>query len=223
MKLRTSLAALLAVTTAASASFAQTRPAGQPPAGAPAGARPAGAPGGMGQQQGGVISGTVADAEGQPVPSAQVAVRSAADSSLVTGAVARPNGTFRIEGLRPGRYFLTISSLGHATTTTAAVALTPQQPVASVGIVRMAQGALLLEGVTVQATAQSTGMAPDRNTYRAADLPTAGGSAVDVLRNIPAVEVDQDGRVSLRGNQNVAVQINGRPSSCPPTWCRTWR
>ncbi|MBB4639184.1 TonB-dependent receptor [Longimicrobium terrae] len=201
--LGTPLAALLAVITASTAASAQTRPPGAPPAG--------GAPGAA-AQQGGAISGTVVDAEGQPVASAQVAVRSAADSSLVAGVVARPNGAFRVEGLRPGRYFLRVSSLGNATTTTAAVEITPQSPVANVGTVRMSRGALLLEGVTVEATAQSTGLAPDRNTYRAADLPTAGGSAVDVLRNIPAVEVDQDGNVSLRGNQNVAVQINGRPT-----------
>ncbi|HEX8393465.1 MAG TPA: TonB-dependent receptor [Longimicrobium sp.] len=203
----TSFAALLAAVLASGAAGAQTRPPGAPPAGA----RPGGPPGAMAQAPG-VISGTVVDAEGQPVGSAQIAVYSAADSTLVTGAVARPNGTFRVEGLRPGRYYLRISSLGKATTTTPVVALTPQALAATVGNVRMGQGAVLLEGVTVQATAQSSGLSADRNTYRAADLPTSGGSAVDVLRNIPAVEVDQDGKVSLRGNQNVAVQINGRPT-----------
>ncbi|HZG43536.1 MAG TPA: outer membrane beta-barrel protein, partial [Longimicrobium sp.] len=202
---------LLAVALAAAVpAAAQTRPAGQPPAGgAPGGMRPGGA---SGQQQGGVLLGTVTDPTGKPLGSAQVAVWSAADSSLVTGAVTRGNGAFRVEGLRPGSYFVKVSSLGFATTTTPVVAVSPQAREADLGTIRMNEGALLLESVTVSAERQTAGMAADRNTYRASDLPTAGGSAVDVLRNIPAVEVDQDGRVSLRGNQNVAVQVNGRPT-----------
>jgi ferric enterobactin receptor len=184
--------------------------AGQNPQAPPAGPRPGmGAPG----QPGGTIAGRVVDGGGAPLRAAQVAVWSAADSTLVTGATVRPDGTFRIEGLRPGRYFLRVSALGYASAATAVVAVTPAAPVADVGSVRMAQGALLLEGVTVTAEAAPAQMEIDRNTYSVRDMPAAaGGNATDVLRNVPSVEVDQDGRVSLRGNQNVAVQINGRPS-----------
>jgi outer membrane cobalamin receptor len=171
-------------------------------------------PGGPGaQQQGGTVRGIVQNPEGQPVASAQVAVWSAADSTLVTGAVSRPDGSFRIDGLRPGRYYLKVSSLGFSTATTPVVAVSPQSPSADVGTVRLAAGVLQLEGLTVTAEAAPAGFAPDRNTYSTRDMPaTQGGNATDVLRNVPAVEVDQDGKVSLRGNQNVAVQINGRPS-----------
>jgi outer membrane receptor protein involved in Fe transport len=204
--LRTTLAAALALALASPA-------AAQNPGGPPAGPRPGG-PGGPGApQQGGTVRGTVLNPEGQPVPSAQVAVWSAVDSTLVTGAVSRPDGSFRIDGLRPGRYYLKVSSLGFSTATTAVVAVSPQSPSADVGTVRLAAGVLQLEGLTVTAEAAPAGFAPDRNTYTTRDMPaTQGGSATDVLRNVPAVEVDQDGKVSLRGNQNVAVQINGRPS-----------
>lgn len=199
------LAAAVALAIASGAS-AQT-PGGTPPAGA----RPGGP--GAAQQQGGTVRGTVADASGKPMGTAQIAVWSAADSSLVTGAVARPDGTFRIDGLRPGRYYLRVSALGYSTATTAVVAITPQAREADVGAVQLATGAVLLEGLTVTAEAAPAGFAPDRNTYSTRDMPsTAGGNATDVLQNVPAVEVDQDGKVSLRGNQNVAVQINGRPS-----------
>jgi len=203
--LRTTLAAAL-VLAVASPAVAQT------PGGPPAGARPMG-PGGPGAQQGGTVRGTVVNPEGQPVASAQVAVWSAADSSLVTGAVARPDGSFRIDGLRPGRYYLRVSALGFSSATTATVSVTPQAPTADVGTVRLATAALQLEGITVAAEAAPASFAPDRNTYSTRDMPgTTGGNASDVLRNVPAVEVDQDGKPSLRGNQNVAVQINGRPS-----------
>ena len=203
--LRTSLAAALALALASPA-VAQT------PGGPPPGARPMG-PGGPGAQQGGTVRGTVQNPEGQPVASAQVAVWSAADSTLVTGAVSRPDGSFRIDGLRPGRYYLKVSSLGFSTATTSVVSVSPQEPSADVGTVRLATGVLQMEGLTVTAEAAPAGFAPDRNTYTTRDMPAVqGGNATDVLRNVPAVEVDQDGKVSLRGNQNVAVQINGRPS-----------
>ncbi len=70
-----------------------------------------------------------------------------------------------------------------------------------------------LTTVEVQADRSTESLAPDRNSYTVKDMPaTAGGTAVDVLRNVPAVEVDGDNNVSLRGNGNVVVQINGRVS-----------
>lgn len=181
---------------------------------APPGPRPAG-PGGAGPQQaGGQIRGTIVDAQtGRPVPSAQVAVWSAADSSLVTGAVARENGAFRVEGLRPGSYYLRVSSLGYTPATTGVVAVAPGGAPADAGTVRLAAGAVQLDALDVATERSTVSMAPDRNTYTSRDLPSAaGGTATDVLRNVPAIEVDGDGKVSLRGNPNVAVQINGRPA-----------
>ncbi|HWK89133.1 MAG TPA: carboxypeptidase-like regulatory domain-containing protein, partial [Longimicrobium sp.] len=158
---------------------------------------------------GGTIRGTVVDAEGAPIGRASISVWSAADSSLVTGSVAAPNGQFRVEGLRPGRYYVKASSLGHRTTSTDVLALSPQTPQADAGTIRLAAGAVQLEAVEVTAQRATAGFSADRNTYRAADLQATGGTATDVLRNVPALEVDGDGKVSLRGNENVAVQING--------------
>ncbi|HEV2148717.1 MAG TPA: TonB-dependent receptor [Longimicrobiaceae bacterium] len=164
------------------------------------------------QAASGSIRGVVADsAGGAPVASASVAVMSTADSSLVGGALTAADGAFRVEGLAPGSYYLRISHLSHATTTHGGVSLGPAAPHASVGTVRLAPAALALEGIRVAAEQGAVRMSADRNSYSTRDLPaTAGGNVTDVLRSVPAVEVDPDGRVSLRGNQNVAVQINGR-------------
>ncbi|HET6231496.1 MAG TPA: TonB-dependent receptor [Longimicrobiaceae bacterium] len=195
---------LAALALAASAAAAQT------PAGPPPGAR---TPPSAGAQQaaGGLIRGTVVDATtGRPVASASIAVRSARDSSLVTGAVTRPDGSFRIEGVRPGRYYVRVSSLGYTSALRSDVAVAPDAPQADLGTVRLAAGAVQLQAITATGERAAVSLAPDRNTYQARDIAATGGTASDVLRNVPSIEVDGDGKVSLRGDPNVAVQINGR-------------
>jgi outer membrane receptor protein involved in Fe transport len=200
----------LALFAVAGTAAAQTAP--------PAGARPAGppqgAPGAAQPQAAGEIRGVVRDAaSGQPLVGASIAVRSARDSSLVTGAVTRADGSFRVEGLRPGGYYLRVSRLGYTTGTVRQVAVTPAAQTADVGIVRLATGAVALQGITATTERAQVMSTPDRTVVSTRNMPAVtGGNATDVLRNVPGVDVDGDGKVSLRGNQNVAIQINGRPA-----------
>ncbi len=161
----------------------------------------------------GEIRGTVVDAvSGAPVASASVAVWSRADSALVAGAIARPDGSFRIEGLRPGRYYLRVTMLGYAPQSTADLTIAPASPRAAAGSIRLARNAVALEGIEATAERSVVAIAPDRNTYQTRDVAPAAGTASEVLEAVPSVEVDADGRLSLRGNENVVVQVNGRPS-----------
>jgi outer membrane receptor protein involved in Fe transport len=170
---------------------------------------PAGAP-----QAAGRITGVVVHAaSGQPMPSAAVAVRSATDSALVAGGYTRPDGTFRIDGLRPGRYTVRVRVIGYAPLLRSGVLVTPAAAQVDLGKLALSPVAAELSSVTVTAAKEEAALAPDRNSYTTKDMPAAaGGSAVDVLRNVPSVEVDGDNKVSLRGNENVVVQINGRPT-----------
>lgn len=163
---------------------------------------------------GGLISGTVKDAaSGEAIPTATIAVWKAADSTLATGAVAGDDGKFSIEGIRPGRYYVKVSFLGYATRTIDNVALTPANPRADLGEIKLSQDTQQLQEVQVTAQRDFMEVHIDKTVYNTKDqLVSTGGSAIDVLRNIPSVDVDTDGQVSLRGSQNVAVLINGRPS-----------
>jgi hypothetical protein len=77
--------------------------------------------------------------------------------------------------------------------------------------------ALVLQPLQITGQKQDVELAPDRNIYVVRDMPTTrGGTALDVLRNVPAVDVDIDNVVSLRGNTGVVLQINGRPSPLKP-------
>ncbi|HEX7069477.1 MAG TPA: carboxypeptidase-like regulatory domain-containing protein, partial [Rhodothermales bacterium] len=83
------------------------------------------------------IRGTVEDASsGQPIQTATVAVWSATDSTLVTGAVTDPDGAFAIQGLRPGRYYIEVSFIGYGTERVEEVELTNASTVASLGSIR---------------------------------------------------------------------------------------
>ena len=160
----------------------------------------------------GEVLGTVVDtADKAPVPRASITVRNKADSVLVTGAYTGPDGGFRVQGLRPGAYYLRAVSIGFKPKNYT-FEITDAAPRANVGSVPLTRIAITLQSVQVAGERPLVVIEPDRNTYRAKDIAPAASNASDVLQATPSVEVDADGKVSLRGNENVAVQINGRPT-----------
>jgi len=185
---------LLLATGANTALAQQGRPTTPPPAG------------------NGELRGIVTAAEGNlPLQHAGVAVRSAADSVLVAGAITGENGSFQIRGLRPGAYFMRVTLIGFAPQRKE-FTITPATPTFDAGTIAMARVAVALQGVEVTEDRPTMTIEPDRNAYRAKDVAPAAANASEVLEAVPSVQVDGEGKVSLRGNENVAIQINGRPS-----------
>jgi outer membrane beta-barrel protein/carboxypeptidase family protein/TonB-dependent receptor-like protein len=174
----------------------------------PTQARPTGPPpNGIGE-----LLGTVVDtADKSPVARASITIRSRPDSALVTGAYSGPDGAFRIQGLRPGAYYLRAVSIGFKPRNYT-FEITEAAPRVNVGPVPLTRIAITLQSVQVEGTAPTMVIEPDRNSYRAKDVAPAAANASEVLQATPSVEVDADGKVSLRGNENVAIQINGRPT-----------
>lgn len=168
----------------------------------------------QGGEPAGEIRGVVLSTEtGQPIRAATIAVRGPADSAVVAGAITSDDGSFRTEGLRPGRYTVRVVALGFEAVDRIGVVITAGTRQAELGEIRLMPAAVEIDGVTVIGERRQVTLGADRNTYRVDEMPvTAGGNAVDVLRNVPAVQVDGENRVSLRGDQNVAVQINGQAS-----------
>jgi ferric enterobactin receptor len=159
----------------------------------------------------GEIRGVVVDGETRaPLGFATVEVFNGG-SALVAGAIARADGTFRIEGLQPGTYELKATMIGYAAQTKASLAITAAEPRVNVGSIALGRSAIALQSVEVNAESQVV-IAPDRNIYRARDIAPAAVTATDVLESVPSVHVDADGKLSLRGNENLVVQINGRPT-----------
>lgn len=168
----------------------------------------------------GDIRGRVADA------ATKAAIGTATVDVTITGvtAPATParattgaDGGFHVRGLRPGRYRVRIVAIGYTPRVLASVAISASSPSTDVGTVTLTASTVQLQKVVVTDGNQEVQLTPDRNVYRVRDMPSSkGGTAIDVLRNVPSVDVDIDNVVSLRGNSGVVVQINGRPSPLKP-------
>ena len=169
----------------------------------------------------GEIRGRVVDGASKALIGIATVEVTAAGAAVAAAPLARAStladGGFRVLGLAPGRYRVSIRALGFAPRVFASIAITASSPSIDVGTVALTASALELKALDVTGKQQDVQFAPDRTAYVVRDMPTTrGGSALDVLRNVPSVDVDIDNIVSLRGNSGVIVQINGRPSPLKP-------
>ena len=161
----------------------------------------------------GEIRGKVVGPAGQAVPTASITVRFGKDTSFAGGTLPRPDGSFVVDGLKPGAYAVRIRAIGYAPVIRSGIAVALQKP-ADLGTITMQPATVNLAEQVVTAERDAVTLAPERNSYSVKGMATvSGGNAIDALRNVPSVEVDAaSNAVSLRGNGNVVVQINGRTS-----------
>ena len=160
----------------------------------------------------GSLTARVVDAAtGEGLPSATVALYTGADSTFVTGGAADAQGVVRIDPVRAGTYTARVSFVGYATVRRADLAVRAGATT-DLGTVELTPDAAVLGEARVVADRELVEQRADRTVYNVATQPvTAGGNALETLQTLPSIEVDASGNLSLRGNQNVVIQINGRP------------
>ena len=159
------------------------------------------------------VSGRLIDDEtGEPVGFANLAVYDEQDK-LLGGTTSDIDGKFTISGLEEGDYRLEASFIGYATAATE-FQLDEESATYDVGVLFLVvDGAVDLEEVTVTAERAVMELGLDRKSFNVEkSIAASGGSAEDLLREIPSVTLDLDGNVSLRGSGNVRFLINGKPS-----------
>jgi len=162
----------------------------------------------------GRITGIVIDGSSQqPVEFATVALNDPKTNKPVNGSVCDEKGRFTITKVDAGSYMLAISFIGYETYT-AAVEVTEKKSVIAMGTIKISPVATELKEVVVEGQRSLVEEKVDRTVYNAENDATArGGDATDVLRRVPMLSVDLDGNVSLRGNSNIRVLINNKPST----------
>ncbi|MDC6364511.1 MULTISPECIES: outer membrane beta-barrel family protein [Flavobacteriaceae] len=157
------------------------------------------------------ISGKVVDQDtGQPLEYATFVMQSTNDLSKVTGGITDLDGTFNVE-VSPGKYNIRVEYISYTTYT-----LNDQiyRSATNLGVIKLAPDVAQLKEVEVIGEKTTVEVRLDKKIYNIGkDITTSGGNVSDALNNIPSVDVDIEGAISLRGNENVRILINGKPSA----------
>ncbi|MCI9843950.1 TonB-dependent receptor domain-containing protein [Flavobacterium pectinovorum] len=165
-------------------------------------------------QNTGTVSGKIIEkSNNTPIAYATVSIKD--NGKVVSGANTDDNGDFTIKNLALKSYTIEIQYIGFRKYI-GSVILSDNKKTATVNI-SLEEEATQLKGVNIVAERSTIEQKIDRKVINVGkDLTTAGASASDIMNNIPSVNVDQDGKLSLRGNENVRVLIDGRPSNIDP-------
>ncbi len=167
---------------------------------------------GMQAQTKGTLTGKVTD-KTTSAPISYVSIVVKEDGKVVTGGITDDAGNFEIRNLELKKYAIEIQFMGYKTVNLVAD-FTSGQKTISFGNILIEEDALQLQDVTVIAERSTIEQKIDRKVINVGkDLTTAGATASEIMNNIPSVNVDQDGKLSLRGNENVRVLVDGRPTN----------
>jgi len=161
------------------------------------------------------ISGEVFDSiTKQPMEFVQVKLLSSQDSLVKGGAFTDEKGKFLIDDVKQGNYFVQISFSGYEERTVERIKIVGQ-PVFSIGkVILKTVNIKEIEELTVVGKLEVLSAGIDKKVYNVdQDVAARGASADEVLNNIPSIALDEDGRITLRGEGSVTVLINGQPSS----------
>ena len=172
--------------------------------------------GGNGAAQGfGVISGTLHDeSNSEHIEFGNIILARVKDSSMVTGAVTDGKGKFLFSNIVPGRYYIRASFIGYEEKYFSGILISQQSADVKLGDISIKPMASSISGVEIIAKKSLISNNLDKKVITVdKTMALSGGTATDIMENIPSVAVDAEGNVSLRGNSNITLLIDGKPAS----------
>ncbi len=162
------------------------------------------------------ITGSVYGEKGEPLPSATVFLRKLPDSSNAGGTYTDERGFFKIKDVKPGRYMIVIKFVGHEDYK---AEFEVKDKDIDLGRIILKERAIRVEEVEVSAKPPMITYEDGKKVIRFSEDATFSGSSnlLEALRNVPGVRVDEEGNVSIRGEGNITLYINGKPTVMEPS------
>jgi len=155
------------------------------------------------------LSGTIIDSEQQPQIGASVALHNPSDSSIITGGMTKIGGRFSFKA-SSGTYYVRVTSVGMEPKIIDNVNLTDNL---DLGTIIISTSSMLTDEVVVTEEKSIMELKLDKRIYNVnKDASNIGRNGSEILDNIPSVNVDPEGNVSLRGSGNVQILLNGKQS-----------
>ncbi|SHI74523.1 Outer membrane receptor proteins, mostly Fe transport [Arenibacter nanhaiticus] len=157
------------------------------------------------------ITGTVLDEETkEPLEYATLVLQSVRNPDKITGGITNAEGKFEVEA-SAGNYNISIEYISFRSHKLPNYSLRSDT---ELGIINLGLDVAQLEGIELVGERTTVELRLDKKVYNVgSDLTVKGGSVTDVLGNVPSVNVDVEGNISLRGNESVRILINGKPSA----------
>jgi outer membrane receptor protein involved in Fe transport len=155
------------------------------------------------------ITGTIVDNNGEPLEAANVAIQDTS-GEVITGGTSNQEGHFTIQ-VEPDHYVVKISFISYNSYQQKVDAKAGKN--VDLGTVKLQPSSQKLGELVVRAKQSQMTMGFDKRIFNVgSDIASLGGSAVNVLQNVPSISVDINGDISLRGDNSVRILINGHPS-----------
>lgn len=165
----------------------------------------------LGQDKGIEITGTLIEEEtSHPVPYATVVLSDKSTNKIITGVTSNDNGKFSITSSN-ANFYIEINFMGFETKII--TDFTVSNSKVDMGTIKLAPDSQALDEVVVTGEVSKTVFKLDKRVFNVGkDISSTGVSALEVLNNVPSVNVSIEGQVSLRGSSGVQILINGNPS-----------
>lgn len=148
---------------------------------------------------------------GTPIEYASVSLLDADNKEIMMGQLSDSDGGFIFRNISLGDYIVEINFMGFKDWQSKLISILSNDDIQDLGIIELSFKALSSEDVSITETKEIYEFETDKMVYNPDnDISASNGSAEDVLQNAPMVDVDQEGEVSLRGNTNVKILVDGR-------------
>ena len=163
----------------------------------------------------GNISGVVLDKDLQePIPYVTIIINDL-EGNLISGTISQEDGSFNVEDIPSGKYNFQAQFIGYKTYSRE-FEISRNNSTVTIGTILLETDVSMLDDVNIIAERTTIEQKIDRKVINVGkDLTTLGPSASDIMGNLPTLTVDQDGNIAMRGNDNVRILVDGKPTNIP--------